>query len=79
MCGTYVHWMHLAIGGLILFSTYYDMKAPLYLLGGGALLIHTYKLVVEDYVLFPARTTSLLNNAQRASAASCTSCGGGGN
>lgn len=77
MCGTYVHWMHLAIGGLLVFSTYYDMKLPLYLLGFGAIAIHTYKLLFEDYALFPVRTTSLLNNAQRASATSCNSCGGG--
>jgi len=77
MCGTYVHWMHLAIGGLILFSTYYDLKLPLYLLGGGAIAIHTYKLIVEDYALFPAKTVKLLDSAQRASAkAACTSCSG---
>ena len=76
MCGTYVHWMHLAIGGLLVFSAYYDLKAPLYVMGFGAIAIHAYKLVAEDYALFPVRTTSLLNGAQRASATSCTSCSG---
>lgn len=76
MCGTYVHWMHLAIGGLLVFSTYYDVKAPLYLLGFGAIAIHAYKLLFEDYALFPVRTTRLLDSAQRASATACTSCSG---
>jgi len=43
MCGEAINWLHtILIGPVIIVSTYYDWKLPLYLLGGLAILVHGY-------------------------------------
>lgn len=43
MCGPMINWLHgLVIGPLILVSTYFEWKWPLYILGASAILVHGF-------------------------------------
>lgn len=48
MCGRTVNVVHLfVIGPVILLSAYYNWTTPLYILGGGVILIHGWKFINE--------------------------------
>lgn len=59
MCGRTVNVVHLfVIGPTILLSAYYGWTAPLYILGGGVVLIHGWKFIQEVLLADPPTTTN---------------------
>lgn len=54
MCGRTVNVVHLfVIGPVILLSAYYGWTAPLYILGGGVMVIHGWKFIKEVLLAEP--------------------------
>lgn len=57
MCGRTVNVVHLfVIGPVILLSAYYNWTTPLYILGGGVVLIHGWKFIQEVLLADPSTT-----------------------
>lgn len=58
MCGPTVNVVHLfVIGPVILLSTYYEWKLPLYVLGVGVMLIHGMKFIERNWDAGPSLQT----------------------
>ncbi len=68
MCGRTVNVVHLfVIGPTILLSAYYGWTTPLYILGGGVVLIHGWKFIQE--VLLGSSSLDTITNTASAGAA----------
>lgn len=58
MCGPAINWLHsIIIGPIILVSTYYGLKLPLYIVGISAILVHVY------YMMNNTSTEKLMKDA----------------
>lgn len=69
MCGRTVNVVHLfVIGPVILLSAYYNWTTPLYILGGGVVLIHGWKFI-QEVLLAPSAIESITASAESGSVA----------
>lgn len=69
MCGRTVNVVHLfVIGPVILLSAYYNWTTPLYILGGGVVLIHGWKFI-QEVLLAPSALDTITDNAAAGSTA----------